>query len=616
MYDIIKKQNGERFAKAIRNYDNGIFDIPNLDSVVRYAGRDAEPIMQYLISLKNINIVKQSKHHDPIALLNQAGYDAYIADTLEKQNAIRPYFAPGEELCTFRDSKRFENYYIINAVRKDVDSIRRQDFNNPQREDAYGTSVISIQVFKTGGFISIKNRYNHTVESCDNTFNSNPDNIIDGLSDAIQNYFGVDFSSSKVELPRGYVLISGQICKYNTEINNVYIGTDYYATNAKIHPINTQHEVMLGNGLIFDIPTKTVYDVAYEMPDTSFMTNEFQGRIFSQTKDKKTGVRTLMADNTPIFRVLDGEMIYINLPHADKVFLPNIDSLQDEVDFGHVSHLHLKSRGASQLPKLKLNPNALTIHLDGVKMPKCDMDLGGVRHLKLHHVDLSSVGQIKFNPHADTIIINSTTLPQGDADFSHVLDLHLSYSDLTNLQQLTMLTHASSVSLRCTKLPACEIDFENIDSVIWIGADLSRVTDIKFPRTDECIMQQAILPACVLDFRGIGTVNLTRTDMSRVTGIKFDKNLDTLMMPLAICGTCDYDISTAKHLGLHNADMSRVKSLKINPNMHAISLYGVKLPAGELNLGDISYIDLTQADMSRVTKVIARQTAHIKGFSR
>ena len=25
MYDVIKKQNGERFAKAIRNYDNGIF---------------------------------------------------------------------------------------------------------------------------------------------------------------------------------------------------------------------------------------------------------------------------------------------------------------------------------------------------------------------------------------------------------------------------------------------------------------------------------------------------------------------------------------------------------------------------------------------------------------
>ena len=56
MFDIIKKQNGERFAKAIRNYDNGIFDIPNLDTIVKHAGREAEPIMAYLISLKNIEI--------------------------------------------------------------------------------------------------------------------------------------------------------------------------------------------------------------------------------------------------------------------------------------------------------------------------------------------------------------------------------------------------------------------------------------------------------------------------------------------------------------------------------------------------------------------------------
>jgi hypothetical protein len=43
MYDIIKKQNGEHFAKAIRNYDNGIFDVPNIDKIVKYAGPDAEP---------------------------------------------------------------------------------------------------------------------------------------------------------------------------------------------------------------------------------------------------------------------------------------------------------------------------------------------------------------------------------------------------------------------------------------------------------------------------------------------------------------------------------------------------------------------------------------------
>ena len=118
MFDIIKKQNGEKFAKAIRSYDSGIFDIPNLDHIVRYAGREAEPIMNYLVSLKDIQIKSQETHKDPIELLRQAGYDAYYADTLQKQNAIRKYFKKGEELCTFGDAHRFEKYHIINAVKK------------------------------------------------------------------------------------------------------------------------------------------------------------------------------------------------------------------------------------------------------------------------------------------------------------------------------------------------------------------------------------------------------------------------------------------------------------------------------------------------------------------
>ena len=170
MYEIIKKQNGERFARAIRDCDNGIFDVPNIDKIVKYAGRDAEPILQYLASLKNIKIVETGNPQNPFDLLDKAGYNAYVADTLGKQNAIRQYFAPGEELCTFRDSSRYLNYYIINAVRKDVDNIKRKDFKNPQREDEYGTSVLSIQILKKGGFISIKNRYNHTVQNPDNIF--------------------------------------------------------------------------------------------------------------------------------------------------------------------------------------------------------------------------------------------------------------------------------------------------------------------------------------------------------------------------------------------------------------------------------------------------------------
>ncbi len=78
----------------------------------------------------------QAVHQAPIRLLDKAGYDAYIADTLEKQNAIQKYYATGEGLCTFRDPDRFKKYYIINAVRKDVDKIKRgDDMNNGRVEN-------------------------------------------------------------------------------------------------------------------------------------------------------------------------------------------------------------------------------------------------------------------------------------------------------------------------------------------------------------------------------------------------------------------------------------------------------------------------------------------------
>lgn len=43
MFDIIKKQNGEHFAKTVRNYDNGIFEVKNLDKILKYAGREQNP---------------------------------------------------------------------------------------------------------------------------------------------------------------------------------------------------------------------------------------------------------------------------------------------------------------------------------------------------------------------------------------------------------------------------------------------------------------------------------------------------------------------------------------------------------------------------------------------
>ena len=317
MFDIIKKQNGERFAKAIRNYDNGIFDIPNLDTIVKHAGREAEPIMAYLISLKNIEINEMAVHMDPIKLLDRAGYNAYVVHNLAEQNAIEKYFARGEELCTFHDPHRFEKYYIINAVRKDVDNIRRADFKNPKREDEYGTSVISIQVLKTGGFISIKNRYNHTVENPDNTLNSNPDNIIPGLADAIKHHFNVDFASHHVDLPINYTTMNNQILKYNLEVENTYIGPDFYARDGRVFDINKDYEIILDT-IVFNTKTKEFKSIAHADGDwqmISALSTAINGqKVKIQNADN--GTKILIAGDTPIVTFQNGQILSLNLPNV------------------------------------------------------------------------------------------------------------------------------------------------------------------------------------------------------------------------------------------------------------------------------------------------------------
>ncbi len=262
-YKKIKKQNGEAFARALRAHHNGLLEIPDIDRLVRHAGRDAEALLPYLMSLLAVNDdAPAAAPQDPFALLDRAGYDAFHADTLAKQNSIRKYFRAGELLCTFNDAARYRNYHIVHAVRKDVDRIRRADFTGREkREDAYGTSVISIQMLKQGGFISIKNRYNHAVPACDHTFDSNPDNIVDGLSAALKAHFNVDFSARKTALPAGFVLIGNGIFKYHAERNNIYYGDQAWAENGVIHAVDRGAGDALFDGFLFDNKTKTLKQI-------------------------------------------------------------------------------------------------------------------------------------------------------------------------------------------------------------------------------------------------------------------------------------------------------------------------------------------------------------------
>lgn len=261
----------------------------------------------YIFSLIDVEVSnnKVGEHKTAVELLDEAGYILYPECTTEDDiQSFRHYYAPEEALCTFK-GRRLNYCRVWFAVKKNVDEIRREDFTTPRRQDEYGTSVISIQFTKSGSStLSIKNRYNHTVNNPDNTFNSNLDNIIDGLTDAFYRDYGVKDS---LLIPRyefelvDYINYNGKYYKYIHEINNIY-----YCDNNIIIDIShgevkqLPNSQMLVDYFIFDMQNKTIslYD---DIIDDSFTTG------FDKIVDIK------FSDNQFTIKVEDGDDVIIKI---------------------------------------------------------------------------------------------------------------------------------------------------------------------------------------------------------------------------------------------------------------------------------------------------------------
>ncbi len=325
VYEQIKKQNGETFAKTIRVFDEGIFEIPDIVARLKYAGRDAEPIKELLSSLRLKHQMSNS-NQTPYELLKKAGYNAFYADTYKKQNSIAPYFLEREKLCTFRDKNRYKNYYIIHCIKEGAEKLKRADFIHPEREDAYGTSVISIQIAKSGGFIKILNRYNHSVSFPDNTFNSNPDNIIEGLTHALKKEFNVDFLVHQ-KMPPHFIFLDEKLIKYNFELDGTYFGDGFHVSDGHIHDFNKDNFLLIDHFLL-DFKTKKVSDLvigpvdmdsffdSYECQDDSFaqvLQKEVEGKILQVKKISKLE-KALLADGVQILRTKESQLTHLYLP--------------------------------------------------------------------------------------------------------------------------------------------------------------------------------------------------------------------------------------------------------------------------------------------------------------
>ena len=211
--------------------------------------------------LNNFEIEKEQEpvcQESPFDLLKREGYALYRCPTFESFNQFKPFYRKGELLCKFNDSSRAKNYNVFWIVKDGAKDIKPAD--KPTRQDEYGTSVCSISITKDGRNVAqICNRYNHTVNGCDNTFNSNLENIVQGLTDSFNNEFGfkVNKKSNDYEF-ENFVLFDGVYVYYKKEVNGNKIG-DYTIVSDKIIHFDKNHFYQYLDMYFIDLRTKKIF---------------------------------------------------------------------------------------------------------------------------------------------------------------------------------------------------------------------------------------------------------------------------------------------------------------------------------------------------------------------
>lgn len=325
---LIKKFYGEEMMHLCRSLFPTILEKPGLlfsilqDKIAptRYLAFDIkskhqeESFKNYVYSFVTLDQDSVFVDKTPSQLLSECGYILYECHTEDDIQRFRHYYAKGEELCTF-EGGRLDSCFVFFAVRTNVDDIKRENFENPSRQDEYGTSVISIQ-FSRGKLnrVSIKNRYNHTVYNPDATFSNNLDNIIVGLTRSFEQYYGLNivkvldnqslfFSNS---LP--YVLASdGKYYRYNHMANDIY-----YCEN----------NIIVDNGIVIDKYSKE--KERYIIID-HFILDKKAKKVFLYDKDIKDifvtelnqfgNIKNIVStkDKTIIIEYINGSSVYISI---------------------------------------------------------------------------------------------------------------------------------------------------------------------------------------------------------------------------------------------------------------------------------------------------------------
>ena len=353
------------------------------------------------LDYKTDKIVKTNKM--PRELLSEAGYDLYECRTEDEIQVFKKYYSQGEELCTFGGG-RLEDFYVFFAVKKNIEEIKRTNFHDPDRQDLYGTSVLSIQFTRDDAHhLSIKNRYNHTVCNPDATFSNNLDNIIPGLTYSFEKCYGMvqKYNSNNFEIP-DYVCVGEKYYKYNYEIDNVYYcPNNIIIDNYEVKRLDKRKYILL-DYYILDLQNKEIksYQPIDSFPSTIEKITKIE--VEKDKEEKRIKIETV-----------DGS-VFIGLDKNNNIIYYQNDTVKvisDNFMRYNVTLSNLKLPQAQIIGQSFLYYN---IALEVIELPKC-REIGGcfLHHNKaLESIELPECREIGGSFLEYNTNIKSVYLPQ------------------------------------------------------------------------------------------------------------------------------------------------------------------------------------------------------------
>ena len=419
----------------------------------------------------------------PFEILKEAGYTLYECRTEAEIQQFRKYYDPGEVLCTFNGG-RLNDCFVFFAVKDNVDKIRRDDFPNPQREDEYGTSVLSIQFSRgVNNYVSIKNRYNHTITreqgNPDATYGNELDNIggiimpngrLDsygkskGLTSAFRNRYGfnITLSSAMIDIP-GYIEASdGKTYKYNYRINDRFYCSDNiiienYPLNRVSDRFINKDDYLVFDYFVLDIKNKKVIPADRALIGNEGFFNVFIENTFDKlsiVKNKEDNTKTITFENNDgkvvitvdrhnrmvsyyddITKVIDPKF-FSECSFIKKIDLPNAEYIRNEA---FKSTINLEYFNAPKVKKIYSHVLEHTLSLKELNMPELEtVGDDSLRSTNIETIELPNLKHAGKNFLHYSEQLKRVSLPKLESVGAHSLEIlkELEELDISSLSSI------------------------------------------------------------------------------------------------------------------------------------------------------------------------------------